>query len=219
MKGRPARVFGYVAACLAGGIVLGRAYGSLSRAPFRYPFRRDSVSVLHRGLLDALDVVEWPFFFLLALGLALMFWRLFGLAAPGPGRPRVMVAATACLVIGALLLLPVPQAEGRVWAVLFSLVAASLVAVFLRRLWMEACRAEGGFWTRLAVQLPLAAGHFAAAGAASLSLGFRGENALFHGILLVIAIGVFLFEVACATAIALWAARRCPFRGGRLGIG
>jgi hypothetical protein len=107
-----------------------------------------------------------------------------------------------CFVVSLLVIVPAANPEGRLLAGASAGVLAAVTASLLRRLWMEARAASGPFHRRVAAQLPVAAGHLAATAAASLSLGYRAESALMHGVALLIGIALFLAELVAALVVA-----------------
>ena len=205
------RVLGYLAACTVAGVAVGRAFGAFARASFHYPARLQDAPRAQQALLAALDVVEWPGLFALTLLCALGLWRLLRPAAWPPTRPagRWTAGLTfAGLALAALqLVVPATHRPGRVLGAGAALLLAALGAGVVLRLWGEARAAGGPYRGRLWAQMPLALGHLVATSAAALSLGYRGESGLVHGIALLVGIGVFLCELALALALASASAR------------
>lgn len=208
----------YLASSVVVAAVVGRAFGAFARASFHYPARRSEVSAAHRAALDALDVVEWPGLFALTLLVALLLWRwLRPTSRPPVARGSVRAGAvtfTACLAVALLMTIPATSPEGRPLAVVAAAALAAVTASLIGRLRREAQAASGPFRRRFTAQLPLVTGHLVATAAASLSLGYRGESALVHGIGLLVGISLFVGEVGwCLLTAALTSARR----GGGLG--
>lgn len=191
-------------------------FGELARARFHYPPRREAVAWWHRALLEALDVVEWPAFFALALAVALSLWAWFdrqggrGQGSRG-GRSAVVVAGLLALG-GALLGASGSAGHGRSLAALAGALMGVLLAVLLRVLWREAVAAPETILARLAAQLPPTGGQLLVTSAASMSLGYRGGSALFHGIALLIGFALFAAGQVVALAIAVLVGLRAPGR-------
>jgi hypothetical protein len=210
---RRGAVAGYLAACVVAGAVLGRAFGRFVRAGFHYPARASDVSAAHRALLDALDVVEWPGLFVLTLLAALALWRWLRPRSLPPAPPATRraraTAFAACLAVAVAVTVPQTRPGGRLLAALAAAASAAVAASLLGRLRAEARAASRPFAKRLAAQLPVVTGHLAATAAASMSLGYRGESALVHGIGLVVGIALFGVELVwCLLTAAVTGAGR-----------
>lgn len=211
------RTLRYLAACLVAGLPLGWMFGEFARARFHYPPRREAVAWWHQALLEALDVVEWPAFFALALAVALGLWAWFdrqgGRGRRSRGGRSAVVAAGLLALTGALLGASGSAGHGRPLAALAGALMGALLAVLLRVLWSEAAvAAPRTILARWAAQLPPTGGQLLVTSVASMSLGYRGESALFHGIALLIGFALFAAEQVVALAIAVLVGRRAPGR-------
>ena len=198
------RTISYLFACAIGGAIVGIAFGRFARASFHYPLRPDAASPAHQAVLSALDVVEWPTLFALTLGLALALWvwsrppR----GGPSPSRRVAMSLVGFLGTIAALLVFPQTNDPGATLAAVVAALMGALVAALLLTLWREATRGTGSIRDRWLRQLPIGTGHLLSTTTASLSLGYRGESALIHGIALLIGLGLFVAEMTAAIAIA-----------------
>jgi hypothetical protein len=206
------RVAAYLAACTGAGVIVGRAFGAFARAPFHYPLRLEDVAPAHRALVTALDVVEWPALFGLTLACALSLWAWLEPArAASPRRPvargrALFVAASAA--IGAAVAGSASASAGRAIAVAVGGALGALTAAMVLTLRRAAAAGGGATGARWLRQALLAAGHFATTAAAALSLGYRGESALVHGLVLLAGAGLFFAELAVALLLAILASRR-----------
>ena len=196
--------------------MLGRAFGAFSRAGFHYPFNYMTVSPWHRAVLAALEIVEWPSLFVLALITALALWRwLRPRTLPSrsevPGRARTTTFLVA-LAIAWLATLPATRPEGR-WIVgAWSVAAAAAATWLVRQLWSEATAARRSLVPRVAAQVPVVAGHFAVSATASGFLGFEGESALVHAFMIVAAAAVLAAEIVWVFLTAAIAQRLDAYR-------
>lgn len=210
-------VLRYLAACAVAGVIAGRGFGAFARARFHYPLRLDDASYWHRTALNALEVVEWPSLFGLTLACALALWRWLPFASLVPGlsrgelaqdRPVGALVCGVCIAVAMLIAVPATNQPGRLLSAflagLLGLVAAALLLTF----WRQALTENRSVLARWLSQLPLAAGHLAVMATAALSLGFRGESALVHGIALLVGIAIFVVELLVALVIAALANRR-----------
>jgi hypothetical protein len=210
------RVLFYLALCGTAGILLGRAFGEFARAAFHYPFNYTTVSPRHRAVLAALDVVEWPSLFVLALITALALWR----SVRPRARPSISeegggwwtITFLVALAIAEIATLPAARPEGRWIVVGWGVAAAAAVTWLIQQLWREATAARPTVWRRTAGQLPVAAGHLTVSAIASGFLGFRGESALVHGIMLMVAAAVFAVEIVWILLTAAIAQRLDVYR-------
>jgi hypothetical protein len=205
------RIAAYLALCIGAGVIVGRAFGAFARAPFHYPFRLQDVSPAHRAVVTALEVVEWPAFFGLTLACALSLWAWLAPAqAAAPRRPvprgrAIPVAAFAAS--GAIVAGCASDSPGRGIAAAVGGSLGALTGVMVLKLRREAVDGAGSIGARWLRQAPLAAGHFATTAAAALSLGYRGESALVHGLALLAGAGMFFAELAVALPLAILASR------------
>jgi hypothetical protein len=199
----------YLVACAAAGVMVGRLFGVFARARFHYPPRIDEAPYWQQALLNALQVVEWPGLFGLTLATALVLWRWLGPRATGRARSSTPLAllAGAFGVVGALIVVPLTNRPGGAVAGGIAALMGVLVAVLLMAFWRAASGASRSVLSRWLSQLPLAAGHLVATSAAGLSLGYRGESAMIHGLALIIGIGLFVAEGLLAGVVAAVAKR------------
>lgn len=193
----------YLAACLAAGVPLGWTFGVFARARFHYPARREAVAWWHQALLETLDVVEWPGLFALALAVSLGLWAwLRPRSRPLPRGHSAAVVAGLLALAGALLAVSASAGLGRLLAGLAGALMGALLSAFLLALRREAASRETVL-ARWVAQLPLTLGPLLVTSTAAISLGYRGESALVHGIALLIGCGIFAAAQVAALGFAV----------------
>jgi hypothetical protein len=198
------RAAAYLALCAGAGALVGRGFGAFARAPFHFPLRRTDASPAHQALLEALDVVEFPALFGLTLACALVLWAWMERRRAGPRvAPRAALLLLAlCAAPGAAITANAADRPGRLLAAAGGAALGALVGWMLLSFWRAAAGGGASIAARWASQLPLAAGHLAATAAASMSLGYRGESSLIHGIALLIGLGLFGVELVVASIVS-----------------
>ena len=215
-------------------MIVGRGFGVFARARFHYPLRLDDASYWHRTALNALEVVEWPCLFGLTLACALALWqwlkpfdardelaqnRPFDSPVPSLSREelaqdrRVSVFVCGfCVGVAMLIVVPATNQPGGLLSALLAGLLGVLAAALLVMFWREASTGHRRVLARWLSELPLAGGHLVVTATAAVSLGYRGESALMHGIALLVGIAIFVVELLVALVIAALANRRVRFR-------
>ncbi len=113
-----------------------------------------------------------------------------------------------CVAVALLIVVPATNQPGRLLSALLAGLLGMLAAALLLTFWRAASTGTRPVLTRWLSELPLAGGHLAVTATASLSLGYRGESALMHGIALLVGIAIFVVELLVALVIAALANRR-----------